>query len=147
MILNSLRINQVSPAGVDWLARYLCEIEARELDHAINFFHDAAVTQVNDGLPLHSKVAVRGLLQRYFEAFSHVEHEVLNVFGADSQFAAEMLCHYTPSTSGQRITMPAMAIYERDRDGLIVSMRIYISATGMFEAFAAAEVQAHASPS
>ena len=114
MIQSSLRINQLSSAGLDWLSRYLSEIEARNLDGAVEFFHDKAVTQVNDGLPLHTKVAVQGLLQRYFENFAQVEHELLNAFGTDTQFAAEMLCHYTPAASGKRITMPATAIYERD---------------------------------
>jgi len=139
VIQDSLRINQLSSAGLDWLSRYLSEIEARNLDGAVEFYHDSAVTQVNDGLPLHTKVAVHGLLQRYFENFAQVEHELLNAFGVDTQFATEMLCHYTPAASGKRITMPATAIYERDPDGLIVSMRIYMSATGMFEAFAAVE--------
>lgn len=137
MIQSSLRVNQLSSAGLDWLSRYLSEVEKRNLADVVEFFRDDAVTQVNDGLPLHTKSAVKCLLQRYFENFAEVEHEVLTTFGTDAQFAAEMLCHYTPAASGKRITLPATAIYERDRDGLIVSMRIYISATGMFEAFAA----------
>jgi hypothetical protein len=78
----------------------LSEIEARNLDGAVKFYHDSAVTQVNDGLPLRTKGAVQGLLQRYFENFAQVEHELLNAFGVDTQFAAEMLCY----TGGVRQT-------------------------------------------
>ena len=35
MIQSSLRINQLSSAGLDWLSRYLSEIEARNLDGAV----------------------------------------------------------------------------------------------------------------
>ena len=47
MILN-LRINQISPAGVDWLSRYLSEVETRNLESAIAFFDDT-VQFVGDG--------------------------------------------------------------------------------------------------
>lgn len=137
MILN-LRINQISPASVDWLSRYLSEVETRNLESATAFFGDDAIVQINDGMPLQSAIALRGLFQRYFANFSHVEHEVLNAYGADQHFVAEMLCHYTPAASGKRISMPATAIYERNPEGLIASMRIYIGFLGMFEAFDAA---------
>ena len=146
MILN-LRINQISPAGVDWLLRYLSEVETRNLESAIAFFDDDAIVQINDGMPLQSAIAFRGLFQRYFANFSQVEHEVLNAYGVDQHFVAEMLCHYTPAASGKRITMPATAIYERNHDGRIASMRIYIGFLGMFEAFnAAAATPAAAGP-
>ncbi|MEZ5960485.1 MAG: nuclear transport factor 2 family protein [Hyphomonadaceae bacterium] len=137
MILN-LRIKQISPAGADWLSHYLSTVEARDPESVISLFRDNAIVQINDGVPVQSHTAVRGLFQRYFANFEHVEHEVLNAYGSETELVAETLCHYTLASSGKRITLPGVTIYERDDDGLIISMRIYMGFVGMFEAFDAA---------
>jgi hypothetical protein len=137
MILSSLRASQLSPVGLDWYTRFLGEVDGRDADQVLAGFHDACVIQVNDRLPAYSKAAIASGLSLYYQMFEKVEHEVLGIYGSDQTFVAELLCHYTPVNNGS-VTMPAAVVYERDADGLIVSMRLYVSAGSMFEAFTGA---------
>jgi hypothetical protein len=136
MIISSNCVSQLSDHGFDWYTRFLGEVDGRAADQVLAAIHDACVIQVNDRLPAYSKAAIARGLELYYEAFEKVEHEVLNIYGSDRAFAAELLMHYAPP-NGERITMPAAVMYERDADGLIVSMRLYVSAGSMFEVFTA----------
>lgn len=135
MIISSNCASQLSDRGLDWYTRFLGEVDGRAADEVLAAIHDDCIIQVNDRLPAYSKAAIARGLEPYYEAFESVEHEVLNIYGSDRAFSAELLLHYAPP-NGERITMPAAVIYERDADGLIVSMRLYVSVGSMFEVFA-----------
>ncbi|MFN3465197.1 MAG: nuclear transport factor 2 family protein [Terricaulis sp.] len=122
---------------MDWFIGYLRNVDARAIDDVLATIHDNCVIQVNDQLPAFSKAAIARGLELYYEAFENVEHEVLNVYGQDHNFATELLLHYTP-LNGKRTTMPAAVLYDRDAVGLIISMRIFVSAGSMLEAFVCA---------
>lgn len=138
MMLASLRVCHVSATTLDWYAAYVAEIDARASDHALAYVANDCVIQVNDALPIYGKVAFARSLAEYFETFSRIEHELVNIYGADQNFCVELLCHYTPAGAANGVTIPAAALYDRNSDGLISSIRLYVSGGGMFEAFTGA---------
>jgi hypothetical protein len=131
MILRSLRTNQLTPAGMDWYTRYLHAFESLNLETYFAFVAPDAEIHVNDRMPYYGRESVRASLQRYFAAFDRVEHEPLNIYGTDGEFAAEMLTHFTPAGRATATMVPSTSFYIRNASGLLSSLRHQIDATAL----------------
>lgn len=131
MILTSVRINQLSPAGVEWYQRYLAVFDNADADGFADCLTEDCVIQMNDDLPLYGLSAIRPAMIAYMTRFTSIEHEPLNIYGQDHHFAAELLCHYVSHT-GKRTTIPASSFVDRREDGLVSSIRFYVNASAAF---------------
>jgi hypothetical protein len=125
MILTSLRINQLSDAGMDWYARYLESFEACDVDAFLSFLAVDCVVQTNSRVPYYGHDGLRRTLRRYFRAFE-VLHEPINIYGGDNQFGTEMLTHFRPRGGGEAIVIPTVSFYDRSKNGLLNSIRHYV---------------------
>ena len=134
MKLDSIRINQLSPASFDWYRKYLAAMDGSDLPTLLKFLHKDCAFQINNHLPMHGHEAIGAAFQRYWEAIAGIEHELLNLYGDDQRFCVEMLCHYT-RTDGSTITLPAAVFMDRDAHGLVTWSRSYIDATPVHDAF------------
>lgn len=132
------RVSQISQATADWYARVVSAVDSRDLDAFLAHITDDCTIQVNDALPVYGKAAYQDAMVRYYGAFDKTEHEILNLYGDDEHVVAELLCHYTPQGASKPVTMPAVAIYDRNGDGLLTSIRLYVGGGVMFEAFTGA---------
>lgn len=132
MILKSLRINQLSPEAMDWYTRYLAAFEARNADELFAFVAKDAVVEVGGRLPYYGQNALRASLDSYFKAFDRIEHELLNIYGADNEFGAEMLSHFTRAGHAEAVTVPSATFYSRDNEGLLTSLRHQIDDTALW---------------
>lgn len=135
MPLASVRTSQLPATALDWYGRYLAAVGERDLEGVLSFIDDDCIVQVNDQLPHYGKAAITRAVELYYETFACVRHEVLNLFGFEQQFSVELLCHYECTQGGARVTIPAAIMYDRGANGLFTSMRLYVSAGGMFQAF------------
>ncbi len=138
MPLRSLRLNQLSDATLEWYGRLATASNTRDLETFLSFVCEDCVFQVNDALPIYGKTAFRKAMVHYHETFEKTQHEILNLYGADHHLVAEMLCHYSTNGEDKTVTMPAAAIYDRDENGQLASIRLYVGAGTMFEAFTGA---------
>jgi hypothetical protein len=134
MRLDTLQVRQVSDAALDWYADIVTKVEARDLSFA-PVMRDDCIMQVNDRLPLYGKTAIMSSMDRYYETFGALDHDLLNIYGDDRNFVVELLFHFTPRSGDGRVTMPGSAIYDRDDQGRLASVRVYIGAGSMLEAF------------
>jgi ketosteroid isomerase-like protein len=128
MIITSLRTNHLSGAAFDWYASYLAAFEARNIERYLSYLAEDCVVQTNSRMPLYGHAGLRDPVQRYFEAYA-VVHDLLNIYGDDNQFAAEMLTHYTPRGASKPISIPTVSIYDRAASGTIHAMRHYVDDT------------------
>ena len=63
-------------------------------------------------------------------------HDLLNIYGSDSSFVLEALNHYRRN-DGKVVTVPAVAITDRNEAGLVTFIRVYTDTTPLFAAIAA----------
>lgn len=131
-MINQLRINQLSPAASHWyIERYLPALDALDLEGYATFLADDVAIQFNNDQPIVGKATVLGMLGGYWTSFSALEHELLNIYGADHAFMLEALNHYVRH-DGKRVTTRAIALTDRNAEGFVTSIRVYADASPVF---------------
>jgi ketosteroid isomerase-like protein len=134
MKIDSLKSNTLSPAAFEWYLGYLAAMDSGDVAHITAKLDEDCAVQINNHLPLHGRAAITAAFDRYWDAIDKIEHELLNIYGRDDQFAVEMLCHYTRK-DGSVVTLPAAVFIDRGADGRITYARSYIDATPVHDAF------------
>lgn len=127
----SLRTNQLTTPAFDWFRTYLDAVEMCDVDQYQPFITEDSTFQWNNDMPVYGQRAVSASYRRYLRGFASVKHDLLNIYGADENFMAEMLWHYTRH-DGSRFTTSAAAFIDRNRQGLITSIRIFVQADDAF---------------
>ncbi len=133
MILTSLRTSTLSKAGFDWYVGFVSAFDSRDETRLEPFLHQDAVFELNNYLPFYGKRTVCMALSQFWQGVEGIEHEPINIYGDDNQFAAELLSHYVRREGGAPITVPVAAFYDRDASGLLISSRMFIDLTPVFE--------------
>ena len=88
--------------------------------------------QFNNGPAIKGKAGVVEALSGYWKSFAAIEHEPLNIYGSDEAFMLEALNHYL-KLDGKRVTTRAVALTDRDAEGLVTSVRIFADTAPVFE--------------
>ena len=131
MKTNKLRINQLSPQTYEWYLAYLQAIDTKNIEVYGIFLADDCVMQFNNNAPVQGKAAIVQFLSDYWTSFDSLEHDLLNIYGTDSSFVLEALNHYKRN-DGQAITIRAVALSDRNKNGLVTSVRFYTDTTPLF---------------
>jgi len=126
VILSSLKLNPLSPAGMDWYTRMTAGFETRALENVEPFLHDEIVLELNNAIPFYGKSTTCMALERFWVAVGDVDNEPLNLYGDDRHFSAELLVHYRPPKMSEKLTLPMAIFYARDVAGLLTSMRVFV---------------------
>jgi hypothetical protein len=128
----SIRANQLSSAALDWYASYLAAVDSADIEAIRPFLHPECVLQFNSDLPIYGAPTILLIIERYWSGFRSMQHELINLYGDDSNFAAEMLCHYTRHDGGE-VTIPAVSFVDRARSGLMLCARLYGNTNPVFD--------------
>ena len=131
MKTENLRINQLSPDAYEWYLSYLNVLDAKDVDRYGAFLSDACVMQSNNNPPAQGKVTILNYLSQYWSTFGGLEHELLNIYGSDSNFVLEALNYYT-RLDGKPVTVTAVAFTDRNHKGLVTAVRFYTDTTPVF---------------
>ncbi|OKH52700.1 hypothetical protein NIES2101_13760 [Calothrix sp. HK-06] len=132
MKTHNLKINQLAPEVYEWYLSYLEAIDNKDIEAYINFLADDCVMLPNNNSPVQGKATILQNLSHYWKTFSSLEHDLLNIYGDDLSFVLEALNHYV-RLDGKRVTVRAVAITERNKQGLVSSFRFYTDTTSIFE--------------
>ena len=133
MDTDRLRINQLSPKTYEWYLTYLQAIDTKDVETYGTFLADNCAMQFNINPRIEGKVAILQNLTEYWKTFSRVTHDLLNIYGNDSSFVLEALNHYELNDEmASIVTIPAVAITDRNDFGLITSVRLYSDTTPIF---------------
>lgn len=130
MKTNSLKTNQLSTGVYDWYLTYLEAIDSQDLKAYSNFLSEECVMYFNND-SYKGKSAILQNLSQYWQTFESVNHDLLNIYGNDSSFVLEALNHYQRK-DGKNITVRAVAITDRNDNGLVTSFRLYSDTTPLF---------------
>jgi len=128
---DKLRINQLSPETYEWYLAYLQAIDTKNVEVYGTFLADGCVMKSNNNPPVQGKAAILQGLSDYWSTFDSLTHDLLNIYGTDTSFVLEALNHYQRN-DGKVITVPAVAITDRDETGLVSSIRLYTDTTPLF---------------
>lgn len=132
MRTDKLRINQLSLKTYDWYLNYLQAIDNKNVELYGTFLTDECVMQSNNNPPIEGKAAILQGLSDYWTTFDSLTHDLLNIYGSDSSFVLEALNHYRRN-DGNVVTVPAVAITDRNEAGLVTFIRVYTDTTPVFE--------------
>lgn len=128
---DQLCINQLSADAFAWYLSYLEALDAKDLDRYGVFLADDCVMQMNNADPVIGKPAILAGLGYYWATFGSLEHDLLNLYGADTAFMLEALNHYT-RLDGRPVTLRAVALTDRNAAGLVSSFRFYTDTSPLF---------------
>lgn len=131
MRTNKLRINQLSPEGYKWYLAYLEAVDNQNVEAYSSFLAEDCIMQSNNSPPVQGKAAIIPFLTDYWTTFASLEHDLLNIYGSDSCFILEALNHYQRN-DGQAVTLRAVACTDRNKTGLVTSVRFYTDTTELF---------------
>lgn len=133
MITTSLRSNQLSADATDWyIGRYLAAMDSLDIERYAEFLADDVSLQFNNAPAVEGKARVVGILGGYWKSFAAIEHEPLNIYGNDRQFMLEALNHYVRH-DGRKVVTHAVALTDRNDDGLVTSVRVFADASPVFQ--------------
>ncbi len=131
MITSNLRINQLSPQRYREYLRYLQAMDARDIEAYGKFLADNVVVQFNNEPPMQGKEAAVGGLGPYWQSFTTIEHDLINIYGDDQNYVLEALNHYVRHDN-KKVTVRAVAFTDVNADGLVDSVRIYHDVSPVF---------------
>lgn len=131
MKTDAIQINQLSPNGYEWYLGYLTALDAKDIDCYGQYLADDCTLTTNNADPVVGKDAVLNGLAYYWQSFGELEHELLNIYGTDSAFVLEALNHYK-RLDGSEVTLRAVALTDRDPQGLVTSVRLYTDTSPLF---------------
>jgi ketosteroid isomerase-like protein len=132
MKTHNLKINQLAPFVYEWYLSYLEAIDNKDIEAYGNFLADDCVMLSNNNSPVQGKGAILQNLSHYWKTFGSLEHDLLNIYGDNSSFVLEALNHYVRN-NGKHVSVRAVAITERNKQGLVTSFRFYTDTTPIFE--------------
>ncbi len=107
-----------------WHVAFADAVASRDAAHYVSFMHEDCSVQVNNTMPVYSKLAIGAAYTEYLQAFRDLSYEVLNVFGTDRQSVAETLFTYV-CKDGSTVVVQHAYVVERDEGGLITAVRVY----------------------
>ena len=70
-------------------------------------------------------------MEKYWQTFESLEHDLLNIYGTDRNYALEAINHYV-CKDGKRVSIPAVAFTDLNQDGLVEAIRIYTDTAPVF---------------
>lgn len=125
---------KLSFEGLAWhegFARALC---ARSAEPYLSHLHPDCSVQINNSLPVYSKLAIGRAYTSYLQTFAALSVDVLNIYGADKNFAVEAMLNYVRNDGASEVIQCAYMI-DRAPDGLVTSIRVFGNATRLFKPF------------
>ena len=87
---------------------------------------------MNNAVPLKGKKAVLNGLSNYWQFFSDLEHDLLNIYGTDSSFMLEAMNHYQ-RLDGKAFSLRTIALTDRNSSGNVTSVRLHTDNSLLFD--------------
>lgn len=129
--INQLKINQLSKEAFEWYLDYLAAVDHVDAERYGEFLADDCEFQFGNQPVVKGRRNIIEGLKQFWSTYNGEEHVLLNILGDDRCFALEALNIYNRK-DGRKVTCPAVAITERDEDGLVTSVRVFIDIAPLY---------------
>jgi ketosteroid isomerase-like protein len=128
---NEIKINQLSEAAFEWYQRYLQAIDATNIEKYGEFLAEDCEFQFGNQPKVKGKEAILEGLKQFWQTYDGEEHILQNILGNDRCFALEAINIYNRK-DGSKVGCPAVAITERNDEGLAFSIRVFIDIAPLY---------------
>lgn len=131
MKTDELKVNQLSPKAYEWYLAYLDAMDQLDIDAYAAYLAEDCQMQFGNNAIVKGKHNVVEALKAFWATIDGDEHNLQNIFGNDSNFVLEALNTFKRK-DGKTITIPAVAITEKNSKGLVTSVRLFMDVAPMF---------------
>ncbi len=124
----SVKSQNLPKEPTQWLTQLLYALDQKDVNQYCSFMVPEVTITFNNGdqgkPDLVGIDAARAGLAAFWQSFESIQHEELCLSGTANTIIHEALNHYK-TLDGRDVTLRAVAVIERNGDGLITSLRVY----------------------
>ncbi|GAP98040.1 nuclear transport factor 2 family protein [Leptolyngbya sp. NIES-2104] len=131
MKTDELKVNQLSSKAYEWYLTYLTAMDKLDIDAYASFLAEECEMQFGNNPIVRGKNNVLEGLKTFWATVDGDEHNLQNIFGDDSKFVLEAFNTFKLK-DGKTVTIPAVAITERNSEGLVTSVRLFMDVAPIF---------------
>jgi ketosteroid isomerase-like protein len=131
MKTNELKVNQLSSRAYEWYLTYLNAMDNLDIDAYAAFLAEDCEMQFGNNPVVKGKKDVVEGLKAFWAMIDGDEHNLQNIFGDDRNFVLEAFNTFKRK-DGKTVTIPAVAITERNAEELVTSVRLFMDIAPIF---------------
>jgi SnoaL-like domain len=131
MKTNELKVNQLSPKAYEWYLGYLNAMDKLDLDAYASYLATNCELQFGNNSIVKGKNNVVEALRAFWATIDGDEHNLQNIFGDDNNFVLEAFNTFKLK-DGKTVTVPAVAITEKNSEELVTSVRLFMDVAPIF---------------
>jgi ketosteroid isomerase-like protein len=116
-----------------WIDDYYADVDAMRLEAFVDRHSDDAVVVFGNNPPAVGKEAIGANIGGFWSMIGGLRHERRNLWFVNDGGTAvlEVVTHYT-TKGGAAVPVPCVSILDRDADGKVTSLRVYIDLAPLF---------------
>ena len=121
---------------------YYADVDAMRLEAFVERHSDDAVVAFGNNPPAVGKEAIGAAIGGFWSMIGGLRHERRNLWfvnGGDTA-VLEVLTHYT-TKGGAEVTVPCVSLLDRNADGKVTSLRVYIDLAPLFTQIGAEQAE------
>ncbi|HXQ56681.1 MAG TPA: nuclear transport factor 2 family protein [Actinomycetes bacterium] len=117
-----------------WIDDYYADVDAMRLEPFVERHSDDAAVVFGNNPPAVGKEAIRAAIGGFWSMIGGMRHERRNLWFVNDGATAvlEVVTHYT-TKGGAAVPVPCVSLLDRNADGKVTSLRVYIDLAPLFE--------------
>jgi ketosteroid isomerase-like protein len=117
-----------------WIDDYYDDVDAMRLEPFVERHSDDAAVVFGNNPPAVGKEAIRAAIGGFWSMIAGLRHERRNLWFVNDGATAvlEVVTHYT-TKGGAAVPVPCVSLLDRNADGKVTSLRVYIDLAPLFE--------------
>jgi hypothetical protein len=117
-----------------WIDDYYDDVDAMRLEPFVERHSDDAAVVFGNNPPAVGKEAIRAAIGGFWSMIAGLRHERRNLWFVNDGATAvlEVVTHYT-TKGGTAVPVPCVSLLDRNVDGKVTSLRVYIDLAPLFE--------------
>jgi ketosteroid isomerase-like protein len=131
MKTDELKVNQLSPSAYEWYLTYLNAMDKLDIDAYATFLAEDCEMQFGNNPLVKGKHKIVESLTAFWATIDSDEHNLQNIYGDDRNFVLEAFNTFKRKDNTS-VTVPAVAITEKNEEGLVTSVRLFMDISTLF---------------
>jgi ketosteroid isomerase-like protein len=128
MKTDELKVNQLSASAYEWYLTYLNAMDKLDINAYATFLAEDCEMQFGNNPLVKGKKKIVESLTAFW---STIEHNLQNIYGDDRNFVLEAFNTFE-CKDNKSVTVPAVAITEKNNEGLVISIRLFMDISPLF---------------
>ena len=134
---SSVKTTNLSAETFSWLSSVIDALDRKDIEAYCTFLAPEVNITFNNGQSTQPNTsgieAVKTALTGFWQTFKTIQHEEIGLFESGTTVIHEALNHYE-ALDGRKVSLRAVAVMDRNEQGLIRALRIYSDQSPLFNA-------------